>query len=74
VKPCQYSVVVQGELGPRFAAVFDPYRLEIAAGTTAIVGVVRDQAELQGLLDTVAAFGLQLISVTPAERNSAFRH
>ena len=73
MKPCQYSVVVEGELGPRFVAAFDPYRLETAAGTTAIVGMVRDQAELQGLLDAIAAFGLQLVSVTPEEHGSASR-
>jgi hypothetical protein len=60
-------VVVEGELGPRFAAAFDPMQLEVADGTTAIVGVIRDQAELQGLLDAISAFGLSLISVTPAE-------
>jgi hypothetical protein len=34
-------------------------------GTTEIVGRVEDEAELQGLLDTVAALGLSLVSVTP---------
>ena len=48
-------------------AAFAPFRLEVDGGTTAIVGVVQDQAELHGLLDAVAAFGLNLISVTPAD-------
>ena len=67
MRPCRYSVVVDGELGPRFVAAFAPFRLEVDEGTTAIVGVVQDQAELHGLLDAVAAFGLNLISVTPAD-------
>ena len=62
---CRYEVVVEGELGRRYAATFDPMHLEVRDGQTAIVGDVRDQAELWGLLDSVAALGLSLISVTP---------
>jgi hypothetical protein len=64
--PCEYRVVVEGELGPRFEAAFRPMRLEVGDGTTAIIGLVRDQAELRGLLDAVSARGLSLISVVPA--------
>ena len=63
--PCRYRVVVEGELGPRFHTAFHPMRVEADNGTTAIVGTIRDQAELQGLLDAVFARGLSLISVAP---------
>jgi hypothetical protein len=66
--PCEYRVVVEGELGPRFDAVFRPMRLEVENGTTAIVGLIRDQAELRGLLDAVSARGLSLVSVAPTAR------
>ena len=42
-------------------------RLRAANGNTEIVGKVEDQAELQGLLDTVSALGLSLVSVTPLD-------
>ena len=66
MKPSAYRIVVEGELGsPRYAAAFAEMRLEAGKGTTEIVGMVEDDAELQGLLDTVHALGLSLVSVTP---------
>jgi len=66
VKPSAYRIVVEGELGsPRYSAAFAEMRLAAGEGTTEIVGKVEDQAELQGLLDTVTALGLSLVSVTP---------
>jgi len=54
-----------GELGSRYAASFEPMELVACDGRTEIVGRVEDDAELQGLLGTVAALGLSLVSVTP---------
>jgi hypothetical protein len=60
-----YRIVVEAELAPRYAAVFGAMRLEARDGDTALVGMVKDQAELQGLIDTVAALGLSLVSASP---------
>jgi len=65
VKPTNYCIVVEGELGPRYAASFEPMQLVAHGGTTEIVGIVEDDAELQGLIDTISALGLSLVSVTP---------
>lgn len=65
MKPGDYCIVVEGELGPRYAAAFDSMRLETHEGTTKIVGRVEDDAELQGLIEAIAALGLSLVSVTP---------
>jgi hypothetical protein len=65
VQPTPYSIVVEGALSPRYAAAFDSMQLEPGRDTTAIVGMVEDEAELRGLLDAVAALGLSLVSVTP---------
>ncbi len=65
MRPRRYEVLVEGELGRRYVAAFSPLELECRDGNTAISGTIRDQAELQGLLDAVAAHGLSLISVTP---------
>jgi len=65
LKPCDYRIVVKGELGSRYTATFEPMRLVVRDGTTEIVGRVEDDAELRGLIDTVGALGLSLISVAP---------
>ena len=60
-----YRVVVEGELGPRYSTVFEGMTMEHVGGQTAIVGMVTDQAHLQGLLERIARVGLQLVSVAP---------
>jgi len=65
LQPTDYRIVVMGELGSRYAASFEPMELVASDGRTEIVGRVEDDAELQGLLGTVAALGLSLVSVTP---------
>jgi hypothetical protein len=71
LQPTDYRIVVRGELGSRYAASFEPMQLVVSAGTTEIVGRVEDDAELQGLLTTVAALGLSLVSVTPVASTDA---
>jgi len=65
VKARDYCIVVEGELGPRYAAAFESMRLDAHDGTTEIIGRVQDEAALRGLLDEVADLGLSLVSVTP---------
>ena len=65
MKASDYCIVVEGELGPRYAAAFASMRLDAHDGTTTITGTIKDDAELRGLLDEVSELGLSLISVTP---------
>ena len=65
MEPCRYQITVEGELGPRYTAVFQPFELECREGKTTITGNIRDQAELAGLIDAVSSLGLSLVSVTP---------
>jgi outer membrane PBP1 activator LpoA protein len=58
-----YRIVVKGELGPRYSAAFDAMTLQSSGGETAIVGRVEDQAQLQGILERIAALNLVLLSV-----------
>ena len=60
-----YRLVVEGELGPRYATAFEGMTIEHVDGNTAIIGEVTDQAHLQGLLERVARMGLHLVSVAP---------
>ena len=59
----RYRIVVAGELGPRFARAFEGMTIEPGEERTAIVGPVRDDAHLQGLLERIASLGLRLVSV-----------
>ena len=60
-----YELVIRGEVGDRFAVLFDGMRLERAGGRTVITGPVRDQAHLHGLIQRIEELGLELVSVNP---------
>lgn len=59
-----YTFVVRGELSRTTARVFEGMTITRKNGKTVIAGSVRDQAELQGLLQQVTDHGLTLLSVT----------
>jgi len=58
-----YRIVVGGRLSERFASSFDGFAQEPGDGETAIVGLVRDQAQLYGVLDRIRSFGLELLRI-----------
>jgi hypothetical protein len=60
----QYRLVVEGELSDRVEVAFQGMTLTREQGNTILEGPVRDQAELQGLLQRVSDFGLTLLSAT----------
>jgi hypothetical protein len=70
VKPTEYRIVVTGELDPRYAVRFEPMQLTTRNGETEIVGRVKDDADLHGLLETIAALGLSLVSVAPVAQGA----
>jgi hypothetical protein len=63
-----FEIRVKGHLDTRWAACFEGMSLTSAAdGTTALRGMVADQAALHGLLTKVRDLGLPLLSVRPIE-------
>ena len=56
-------MIVEGELSDRMQGAFEGMTLARAEGTTTLTGPVRDQAELQGLLQRVSDLGLTLLEV-----------
>jgi hypothetical protein len=65
-----YELRVQGHLDQHWSAWFDGFTITHQDdGTTILHGVVRDQAELHGLLAKVRDLGTALISVTPLADN-----
>jgi hypothetical protein len=71
--PCMptqlYRFVVEGELSGRVEPAFETLTLTHERGNTVLVGPVRDQAELQGLLQRLTDFGLTLLSATALEES-----
>jgi hypothetical protein len=59
----RYRIVVEGELGPRYASAFGGLDVHAASGDTEITGPITDRSHLQGILDRVADLGLTLKSV-----------
>ena len=70
----RYRLVVQGELGPRYASAFEGMTLRAHDGETDITGPIIDQSHLQGLLQRIAGLGLTLRSVSPLETEDAEIH
>ena len=56
-----YRLIVEGELGDQLESSFDGMTFTHGEGTTTLTGDVRDQAELQGVLQRVSALGLILL-------------
>ena len=63
MEPTSYRIIVRGRLTDRFATSFDGMATEAGDGETALVGRVRDQAHLYGILDRLRDFGLELLRV-----------
>jgi hypothetical protein len=64
----RYRITVRGRLSERFASAFDGKAVEAAGRDTALVGDVRDQSQLFGLLDRVRDLGLDLRSMEEVSR------
>ena len=58
-----YRLVVEGELGPRYASAFDGMTVSAHDGETEITGPIIDDAQLHGLLQRIAGLGLRLHSL-----------
>ena len=63
----RYRIVLRGRLSKRFESAFDGMTLEYGRNRTVLVGDVRDQAQLYGLLDRLQEFGIELLAVEPAD-------
>ena len=66
----EYRLVVEGELSDELGSLFAGMMLRRKDGTTALVGQVRDQAELQGLLQRISNLGLTLLSASTTDADA----
>lgn len=60
----EYRLIVDGELSDSAGMAFVGMSMRREDGKTVLVGPVRDQAELQGLLQRITDLGLTLLSAT----------
>jgi hypothetical protein len=63
VQPTRYRISVSGRLTERLGSAFEGMALVPENGQTALVGDIRDQSHLYGVLDRIRNLGLELISV-----------
>ena len=69
--PSRYRIVLRGRLSESFATAFEGMALEPGPNQTVLVGEIRDQAQLYGLLDRLRDFGIELVAVEPADTADA---
>jgi hypothetical protein len=67
----RYRIVLRGRLSERFESAFDGMTLEHGPNRTVLVGDVRDQAQLYGLLDRLQEFGIELLAVEPTDSSES---
>ena len=74
--PRRFRITVRGRLSERFAARFDALTVEAGEGVTVLIGDLRDQAQLYGVLERIADCGLELAGVEEevAGTRSGHRH
>ena len=63
MEPTRYRIAIRGRLTERLGSAFEGLALEPGRGLTVLVGEIRDQAHLYGVLDLVRNLGLELVSV-----------
>jgi hypothetical protein len=61
---CDYRVVVDGELSDDIGRTFEGMSLSHENGRAVLVGTMRDQPQLQSVLQRISALGPTLLSVS----------
>ena len=61
--PTRYRITVRGRLTARLGSAFEGLDLELGIEQSALVGEIRDQSHLYGVLDLVRGLGLDLVRV-----------
>jgi hypothetical protein len=63
LEPTIYRITVRGRLTNRLMSAFEGLNVEPGIEQTALVGEIRDQSHLYGVLDLMRELGLDLVSV-----------
>jgi hypothetical protein len=76
VQPTRYRIAVRGRLTKHLGSAFEGFAMEPGDEQTVLIGEIRDQAHLYGVLDRIRNLGLELVSVhqrvtAPTARSSS---
>jgi hypothetical protein len=63
LEPTIYRITVRGRLTKRLMSAFEGLNVEPGIEQTALVGEIRDQSHLYGVLDLMRELGLDLVSL-----------
>jgi hypothetical protein len=63
-----YEIRIKGRLSQTVTGAFEDFSATVKPAETTLRGEVRDQAELQALLEQVQSLGLELIEVKRLDR------
>ena len=63
-----YRVTIKGRTSQRIDVAFDGWQISTSDGLTELVGDVRDQAELFGVLEQIRDLGIELVRLCPVEQ------
>jgi hypothetical protein len=66
-----YRVVVDGELSNDVERAFEGMSLSRETGRTVLIGTMRDQAQLQAVLQRISDLGLTILSVRALDDDSS---
>jgi hypothetical protein len=58
-----YRVTIKGQSSRRIDAAFEGWRVSTTEGLTELVGDVRDQSELFGVLEQIRDLGIELLRI-----------
>ncbi len=59
----EFEITFRGTAGPLITGAFEEYRLSSSRGHTTVSGPLRDQADLQGVLERIFSLGLEVVDV-----------
>jgi len=67
VRATQYTIIVRGRLGSRFASAFPGASLRPGQGHTRLDTGPLDQSQLHGLIEQLRNYAIELVSVQEAK-------
>jgi hypothetical protein len=62
-RPTVYRIRVRGQLSPQWSSWFEGLEVHVLAEETELVGPLKDQAALHGVLARMRDLGLELLSI-----------
>ncbi len=68
-EPITYEIVIRGHASERMlGALRDDFAIEVTdAGTTRLIGTIRDTAHLHGVVTHLTSLAIDIVSLTPVE-------